>query len=73
MKPAELAGRFLAWLVGIGEEGMSWHLTHRELWYENQAATLKLKGKGATRKFDKAISASSGEPGLETIYERRLA
>jgi hypothetical protein len=72
-KPTELAGRFLARLVGIGEEGMNWHLTHRELWYENQAATLKLKGQQAMLTFEKAILDSSGEPGLETIYERRLA
>ncbi len=71
-KPGELAGRFLARLAGIGGEGINWHLTHRELWYDNQVATLKLEGRQAALTFEKAILDSSGEPDLETIYEHRL-
>ncbi|MDQ3943046.1 MAG: alkaline phosphatase family protein, partial [Actinomycetota bacterium] len=71
-KPGELAGRFLARLVGIGEEGMSWRLTHQELWFENQVATLELEGRRATLTFEKAVLDGSGEPDLEKIYERRL-
>jgi hypothetical protein len=71
-KLGELAGRFLARLGGIGEEEMSWHLTHQELWYENQVATLKLEGQQAMLTFEKAILDDSAEPNLETIYERQL-
>ncbi len=70
-KLGERAGRLLARLVGIKKEEMSWRLTHQELWHENQAATLELEGKQATLTFERAILEDSGEPGLETIYERQ--
>jgi PhoD-like phosphatase len=70
-KLSERAGRLLARLVGIEKEEMSWRLTHQELWYENQVATLELEGKQATLTFERAILEDSGEPGLETIYERQ--
>ena len=41
-KPGELVGRALAGLVGIGREEISWRLTHRKPWFENQVASLKL-------------------------------
>ncbi|MCA1739538.1 MAG: alkaline phosphatase family protein [Actinobacteria bacterium] len=71
-KPGELAGRLLARLTGIGEEKISWRLTHDKLWFENQIATLKLEGRQATLTFEKAILDSSGEPNLGKIYEHRL-
>ena len=71
-EPGELASRFLARLVGIEEEEMSWRLTHQELWYENQVATLELEDQQATLTFEKTILDDSGEPGLRTIYERQL-
>ena len=71
-EPGELASRFLARLVGIEEEEMSWRLTHQELWYENQVATLQLEDQQATLTFEKTILDDSGEPGLKTIYERQL-
>jgi PhoD-like phosphatase len=70
-KLAALAGRLLSKSVGI-EEKMSWRLTHDEPWFENHVATLELDGKHARITFEKAITGSSGEPGLEKIYERRL-
>jgi hypothetical protein len=72
-KVAELVGRFLAWLVGAGEEGMSWRLTHGELWLENQVATLELEGRRAMLRFEKATVDDSGEPVLKRVYERDLA
>jgi hypothetical protein len=71
-KLGKLAGRFLARLVGIGEEEVSWRLTHREPWLENHVATLKLEGRRARLTFQKAVLNGSGRPALETIYERRL-
>ena len=72
-KPGELAGRFLARLVGIGEEGIDWRLTHDRLWFENQVATLKIEGRKATLTFEKAVLDTSGEPNLRKLYEHDLA
>ncbi len=72
-KPGELAGRLLSRLAGISEEGMSWRLTHRRPWFENHVATLELEGRQATVTFEKSVLDGSGEPGLERLYERRLA
>ncbi len=71
-KPGELAGRFLARLAGIGEEELSWRLTHDELWFENQIATLKLEGRRAKLTFEKAVLNASGEPNLQKLYEQDL-
>ncbi len=73
-KLGKLAGRLLARTSGIGEEGMSWRLTHDEgPWFENQVATLELKGRHARLTFEKAVLDGSGEPELQRIYERHLA
>ena len=71
-KPGKLAGRLLARLAGIGEEELSWSLTHDKLWFENHVATLELEDRRATVAFEKAVLDASGEPDLEKIYERRL-
>ena len=72
-KPGELVGRFLARLAGIGEEGMTWRLTHEKPWFENQIATLTMKHRRAILTFRKAVLNGAGEPDLEEIHERRLA
>ena len=72
-KLGEFVGRFLAWLIGAGEEGMSWRLTHREPWLENQVATLELEGRRAMLRFEKATIGGSGEPVLKRIYRHILA
>ena len=72
-KPGELAGRFLARLAGIGEEGMTWRLTHDKPWFENQISTLTIQDRRATLTFRKAVLNRAGEPDLEEIHERRLA
>jgi hypothetical protein len=72
-RSGKLAGRLLARLAGISEEGMAWRLTHGKLWFDNQVATLELTGRQATLTFEKAILDDSGKPNLEKIYEHRLA
>ena len=69
----EVVGRCLARLIGSGEEGISWRLTHGEPWLENQVATLELEGRRAMLRFEKAIVDGSGEPDLRRIYGRTLA
>ena len=71
-KPGELAGRFLARLVSIGEVEIDWRLTHDRLWFENQVATLKIESRQATLVFERAILDASGEPDLRKIYEHDL-
>jgi hypothetical protein len=71
-KLGELAGRFLSRLAGIGQEEISWHLTHDEPWFENHVATLQLDGRRAKITFEKAVLDDSGEPGLQETFERRL-
>jgi hypothetical protein len=73
IRPGKLAGRLLAWLVGIGEEGIAWRLTHSKPWFENHVATLELRNRQATVTFEKALLDGSGKPNLEKIYEHRLA
>ena len=72
-RPGTLAGRFLARLAGIDEEGMDWRLTHAKPWFDNQVATLELRGRQATLTFEKAVLDDSGKPNLQKIYEHRLA
>jgi hypothetical protein len=72
-KPGELVGRFLTRLAGIGEEGMTWRLTHEKPWFENQVAVLTIEDRRANLTFRKAVLNGAGEPDLEKIYERRLA
>jgi hypothetical protein len=52
---------------------MSWRLTHREPWLENQVATLELEGRQARLRFEKGIVDGSGEPDLKRIYRHILA
>ncbi|HEX2742604.1 MAG TPA: alkaline phosphatase family protein, partial [Rubrobacter sp.] len=72
-KPAVLAGRLLARFSGVEEEPLTWRLTHEAAWFDNQVATLELRGRQATITFEKAVLGDSQEPGLEKIYSRRLA
>jgi len=74
MRPASLIARLLARLAGVPEEPLTWRLTHDAAFFDNQIATLELEGQSATITFEKSISdASSDEPALERLYQRRLA
>ena len=69
----ELAGRFLARLAGVDKERLSWRLTHDEIWFSNQIATLKFEGRRAKLTFECATLDTSGEPNLQKLYEQDLA
>jgi hypothetical protein len=51
---------------------LSWNLTHDRPWFENHVATLELDGRHVEITFEEAITGDSGEPGLRTIFTRRL-
>ncbi len=72
-KTGELAGRLLSRLAGIEAPNLDWHLTHSEPWFKNHVATLELDGPHARITFEGAVQDNSGEPGLQRIYERKLA
>jgi hypothetical protein len=71
-KLGEFAGRSLTRLAGVGEEELSWRLTHEKLWFENQIATLKFEGRQAKVTFEKAVLDTSGEPNLRKLYQQDL-
>ena len=71
-KPAALAGRLLAALAGVGEEPLTWRLTHDEPLFENQVANLEIEGRSATITFEGAVLKEK-EPGLKKLYRYRLA
>jgi hypothetical protein len=72
-EPAALAARLLSRLAGVKDPDVSWRLIHDEIWFENQVATLEIDGPRASITFEKAVLDDSGEPGLQEIFERRLA
>ena len=71
-KPLALAGRLLSLLAGVEPPDLTWRLTHDDLWFENQIATLQLDGASAHITFEEAVTDGSGEPGLRKIFTRRL-
>ena len=72
-RPATLAARLLSRLAGIEVPNLTWRLTHDYPWFENHVATLQLDGRSARIFFEKAILEDSREPGLQEIFNRRLA
>jgi len=71
-KPAGLAARLLARLAGVGDEPLTWRLTHDAPFFDNQVATLELEGPRATITFEGAV-LNGKEPGLKKLYSRRLS
>ncbi len=71
-EPAALAGRLLARLAGVGDEPLTWRLTHDAPFFDNQVATLEIEGRRATITFEGAVLEEK-EPGLKKLYNRRLA
>jgi len=71
-KPTALTARLLARLAGVGEEPLSWRLTHDAPFFDNQVATLELEGRRATITFEGAF-LDDEEPGLRRLYSRRLS
>jgi PhoD-like phosphatase len=72
-KPATLATRLLARLVGVRREPLAWRLTHNATFFENQVATLVFEGRHATITYEKAVLDASNEPALKGLYQFRLA
>ena len=66
------AGRLLARLAGVPEPGVRWRLVEGPL-FNNQIATLKLRGRDASLRLDKTAPQDDRGPRLEQIFDRPLA
>ena len=72
-RPGEVFGKALARLAGVESPTIRWSLTHDEPWFDNHVSTLKLQGRQASLKVEKAVAEHAGEPSLRPILDRRLA
>jgi hypothetical protein len=70
--PVALTGRFLARLVRIPEEPLSWRMTHDAAFFDNQISTLEFDDRSATITFERAVLDAAEEPALEELYRYRL-
>ena len=69
--PAALA-RALARLAGAPDPGIRWRTLDGPC-FDNQVATLELRGRDATMRLEKTVPGSEDDGTLERSFERRLA
>ena len=67
-----LAGRALARTAGVADPCVRWRFVHDEPWFDNQVATLTLRGRSAALRLQKTLPAEGTELRLETVFERSL-
>jgi hypothetical protein len=72
-RPLTVVGWGLARLAGVPEPGLHWRLLHPEVWFNNQVATLELRGREARLRIEKTVPRAEGGPALETVFERALS
>jgi hypothetical protein len=75
---SSLAGdiaRLLARAAGVPDPPVRWRLAHERPYFDNQVATLVIDGSRIDFRLEKTTAADGdhGDPGLETVLERRLA
>jgi hypothetical protein len=61
----------LARLARAPRAGIRWH-TPEGPYFDNQVATIRLDGRGATMRLDKTVAGEEDERSLEKTFERRL-
>jgi hypothetical protein len=71
-RTGRLIGRSLARAAGIDDPTIRWRVTEGPF-FDNQVATLRLHGRAATLRLDRAVPGDDGQPSLEKLCERRLA
>jgi hypothetical protein len=72
-RTSEVIGRGLARAARVRPPALRWRTTHPEPWFDNQIATLDIRGRTATLTLEKTVAGDAASPELETVYERRLA
>jgi hypothetical protein len=70
-KPAERAMRWIARRAGVDDPAIQWQLVQKPT-FDNQFATLRLKGRSATMKIEKTVPGDWRDPKIEVTLERDL-
>jgi hypothetical protein len=67
--------RLLARSAGVPDPPVRWRLAHERPFFDNQVASLEIDGRRIDLRLEKTTAADHdhGDPGLETVLERRLA
>ncbi|MDQ3650841.1 MAG: alkaline phosphatase family protein [Acidobacteriota bacterium] len=71
--PAAFISRRLSRSVGVREPEIGWELVHDEPWFDNQIATLELRGRVAHLCIEKSASDATNDARLATIFEHQLS
>jgi hypothetical protein len=71
-KPAERLARWIARRAGVERPGIDWTLVQAPT-FDNQFATIEMKGRQATMKIEKTVPGDWRHPKIDVTLERRLA
>jgi PhoD-like phosphatase len=72
-RPFHVIARALARAAGVKDPGIRWRLAGEGPWFNNQVATLTIKGRGMRMRLDKAVPVDEDSAKLERVLDRRLA
>ena len=73
-KPAFVLARAFSRAAGVEREPVRWRSLGGGPWFDNQLATLELRGRRCDLRLEKAVSGGGGsEPWLDVVLELRLA
>jgi hypothetical protein len=71
-KPVEAVARWIAQRAGVKRPRISWNLVQKPT-FDNQFATIELRGRTAKMKIEKTIPGDWKNPKLDVTLERELA
>jgi PhoD-like phosphatase len=71
-KPAERAARWIAHRAGVQDPPFTWKLVQKPT-FDNQFATIELKGRRARMKIEKTVPGDWRNPRIDVTLERELA
>jgi hypothetical protein len=71
-KPAESIARWIAKRAGVEEPAISWKLVQKPT-FDNQFATIDLRGRSAKMKIEKIVPGNWQKPDIDVTLERELA
>ncbi len=73
-KTAFVLARGLSRSAGVESEPVRWRPVGDSPWFDNQVATLELRGRRSDFRLEKAVTGGSGsEPWLDCVLEHRIA
>ena len=70
-KPAERLARFIAHRAGVDDPAISWKLVQKPT-FDNQFATIHLKGRSAKMKIEKIVPGNWQKPQIDVTLEHEL-